>query len=278
MSDKKEKDRLNKNLTRIKPLLKKEEAVVRPNFRKALIATDIHGDYGALEFILKFAEKKGIDSYLFLGDYIDKGPDSVAVLNTLFEMKIKHPKKTFLLRGNHETRGLSGWFEFAEDLADDSDLLEASNSVFEHLPIGAVLNKNIFCVHGCISGTKNESLKDISKQKPKKYLWNDPGTEDGLLPSPRGSGIYRVGPDLIKQFFKRNQLQILIRGHTSHPEGVKCFCGSRVVSLYSTLPYTSPAVRAAVAVVKEDKMKFYYYRKTKNGFEWEDEIKDLKLE
>lgn len=277
MSDKKEKDRLSKNLERVKPLFKNEEAVVRPNFKKTLIATDIHGDYRALEFILKFAEKKEIDSYLFLGDYIDKGPDSVDVLNTLFEMKINRPKKIFLLRGNHETRGLSGWFEFADDLVNDPELLNASNAVFELMPIGAVLNNNIFCVHGCIAGTKDESLKDISKKEPKKYLWNDPGTEDGLQPSRRGDGIYSIGPDLIKKFFKRNELQILIRGHTSHAEGVKCFCGNKVISLYSTLPDIGPAVRAAVAVVKEDDIKFYYYRKAKNGFEWEDDIKKLKL-
>ncbi|MDR2944125.1 MAG: serine/threonine protein phosphatase [Methanosarcinales archaeon] len=277
MSSKTEKDRLGKNIKRVKPLLKKEEAIVRPSFKKMLIATDIHGDYRALEFILKFAEKKGIEAYIFLGDYIDKGPDSVAVLNELLEMKLRNPKKIFLLRGNHETRDISRWFEFSDDLADETELLEASNAVFEQMPIGAVLNENIFCVHGCIAGTKHESLKDISKKDPKKYLWNDPGTEDGLLPSGRGGGIYSIGPDLIKKFMKQNDLQLIIRGHTSHQEGVKLFCDDRVISLYSTLPGTGPRARAAVAVLEEKKIKFYYYRKTKNGFEWEDEVKQLDL-
>lgn len=277
MSDKTEKDRLGKNLERVKPLFKKEEAVVCPDFKKMLVVTDIHGDHPALDFILRFAEKKEIDSYIFLGDYIDKGPDSVAVLNTLFEMKTKHPRKIFLLRGNHETRSVAGWLEFSADLAKTPELLDASMSVFEQMPIAAVLNNDIFCVHGCISGTKNETLKDISKKDPKKYLWNDPGTEDGLSPSRRGGGIYTVGPDLIKGFLKRNELRMMIRGHTSHTEGVKCFCDNKLVSLYSTLPYPDPAVRAAVAVVKDDEIKFYYYKKTKNGFEWENETKTLKL-
>lgn len=277
MSDKKEKDRLSKNLERVKPLLKKEDAVICPNFKKTLIATDIHGDFRALEFILKFAEKKEVDSYIFLGDYIDKGPDSVDILNTLFEMKIKNPKKIFLLRGNHETRSVSGWFEFAEDLVNNPEIIDASNMVFEQMPIAAVLNKKILCIHGCIAGSKNETLKDISKKGSKKYLWNDPGTEDGLLPSHRGNGIYRIGPDLMKEYMKQNDLQMIIRGHTSHTEGVKCFCDDKVISLYSTFPYISPTVRAAVAIAKENEIKLYYYRKTKTGFEWENETQKLKL-
>lgn len=277
MSDYKEKERLMKNLERIEPILKKEDAVVHCNFKKTLIATDIHGDYRTLEFILKFAEKKKVDSLIFLGDYIDKGREAVAVLNTLFELKLKYPKKIILIRGNHETRSINAWFEFSEDLANDPEIFDKANSVFEKMPIAVVLNKTVFGVHGCIAGTKDETLNDISKKDPKRYIWNDPGLENGLTASPRGNGVYRVGPDLVKKFLKRNDLEIIIRGHTSHTEGVKLWHDDTLVSLYSAFPYESPSVRASVAIVKDNTIKFYYFTKNKNNLEQTEEKKTLKF-
>lgn len=277
MSDQKEKKRLAENLKRSKPLFKKEKAVIRSNFKKTLIATDIHGDYKALEFILEFAGQKKVDSIIFLGDYIDKGSEGVAVLNTLLELKIKYPKEIILLRGNHETHGLNFWFEFRDELINDPEIFDAANAVFEQLPIAVILNKSVFCVHGCIAGKKDESVKEISKDDAKKYIWNDPGTENGLLPSHRGGGIYRVGPDLIKKFLKQNKLQIIVRGHTSHPDGVRFLCDDKVVSLYSTLPYDDPDVKATVAVIKEKKMRFYTYQKNRNEFEWKNETQIIEL-
>ncbi|WNY28609.1 hypothetical protein MmiEs2_08050 [Methanimicrococcus stummii] len=277
MSTPEEKEILKLNLERSIPLFEKESAVVHSDFKKTLIATDIHGDLNALEFILKFAEEKEVDSYIFLGDYIDKGSESVAVLNTLLELKLKDPKKTILLRGNHETRGLSAWLEFGEDLVYHPELLDAANEFFEKMPIAAVLNNQIFCIHGCIAGSEDETPTDISKAEPKCYIWNDPGAEDGLTPSPRGNSIHRVGPNLISDYLKRNDLKLIIRGHTSHTEGVKYWFDGKLVSLYSGIHLDGLQVKAAVAIAKEDEIKFHYFRKTKNRFEWLDESEKMKL-
>lgn len=268
MSTQKEKERLARNLKKVKPLLKQEKAVVTLHARKTVIAADLHGDLPTLEFILKAAASKKADACIFLGDYIDKGPDSVAVLNCLFELKCRFPKQVILLRGNHETRGLSGWFEFGRDLIQDDALLKQTNSVFKEMPIAAVLNDSVFCVHGNIAGRKNETLRDISKKNPTAYLWNDPGVVNGLSSSPRGSGVHRVGPDLIHAFLDRNRLQVMIRGHTSHTDGIQFWFDKRFLSLYSTFPYNHSSVRAAVAIVKKDHIRFYPFRKNKNRPEW----------
>ena len=277
MSDPKASKKLKENLERVKPLFEKEDAVIFSSFKKTLIATDLHGDRRVLEFILKFAEEKNVDSYIFLGDFVDKGEDAVDVLNTLFELKYKQPEQTILLRGNHETREISTWLEFSDELAHDPKTLDMANAVFDVMPIAAVLNDEIFCVHGCIAGTKNETLNDISKKEAKRYLWNDPGPQDGLTPSVRGSGIFNVGPDLVENFLERNDLKIIIRGHMSHTNGVKFWFDNKLVSLYSMIHYDNPEIRAAVAIVKGNRIKFYYFRKTASGFEWEDEKKKLKL-
>ena len=271
MADKKQKEQLTRNLKDVMPLFKKEEPVIYLNNEKTLIVTDIHGNADSLDFILEFAEKKKIESYVFLGDYVDKGPDSIRVLNTLFELKCNRPKNTFLLRGNHETEDVNSFYEFRAALKNDMEIHSAANDVFENMPIAVVLNKSIFCVHGGISGKKNETVSKISKQNSFYYMWNDPDDETGLNPSPRGGKIRSFGPDVTKNFLKKNKLKLIIRGHSTLETGLKFWFDHTLISLYSSLPDPDPNVKAAVAIVDGSKIEFNFYKKDKkNGLVWDE--------
>jgi len=273
LTDKKQNEKLRKNLAQVTPLLKKDEAVVRLNNKKTLIATDIHGNAEALDFILDYAEDKKVDAWVFLGDYVDKGPESVRVLNTLFELKCKYPKKVFLLRGNHETKDINQFYEFQMAVMDDPEIHSMANTAFENMPTAVVLDNSIFCVHGGISGKKDENVDDITKQDSFYYMWNDPSEESGLTPSPRGGKVRRFGPDIVKKFLKNNDLKLIIRGHSTLENGLKFWFDHTLVSLYSSLPYADPDLKAAVAIVDGNKADFQFYRiddRQKEGFAWED--------
>jgi len=55
-------------------------------------------------------------SYLFLGDYVDRGVYGVEVCLLLFALKLAYPKKINMLRGNHESRNMTEMFTFREEV------------------------------------------------------------------------------------------------------------------------------------------------------------------
>ena len=132
----------------------------------AYVFGDIHGNLEDLHFFSDNVWRLGMSltagNFLFLGDYVDRGLSCLETVSYLLAMKVQLPQKVFLLRGNHETRDVNGWQEhygersfiwqcrnrFGDDLG--YRLWEACNQVFDRLPLAAVIDQDIFCVHGGI--------------------------------------------------------------------------------------------------------------------------------
>lgn len=57
--------------------------------------------------MFKVGGKPPFTNYLFLGDYVDRGAHSVEVITLLSLLKVKYPNRVTLIRGNHETRGIT---------------------------------------------------------------------------------------------------------------------------------------------------------------------------
>ncbi len=67
---------------------------------RTLVIGDIHGMSGALDALLAAVAPTPHDLVVFLGDYVDRGPDSKGVLDTILRLRETH--RVVCLRGNHE--------------------------------------------------------------------------------------------------------------------------------------------------------------------------------
>eukprot|EP00940_MAST-03C_sp_MAST-3C-sp2_P000823 g823.t1 len=127
---------------------------------------DIHGNEEDLKYFGAKIWPRGLaltpGSFLFLGDYVDRGMKSLEVVAYLFAYKISYPRKVHLLRGNHETRAVNGWESYYGSgslLAQckqrfgaqaGRNLWEQINCAFDVMPLAAIIDSSIFCVHGGI--------------------------------------------------------------------------------------------------------------------------------
>lgn len=267
LNKEKSKQALLALLPEVEALFESEPAVLRPDADPVLLIGDIHGDLEALEFVLEKRDEMGIEHILFLGDYVDRGPKGVEVLLELFRLKLREPENVLLLRGNHETVEMNLYYGFFQETGFDEQFLQKITRTFELMPVAAVLRGGTFCVHGGLPGP--EPLENITKKEPFSYLWNDPSERPGLTPSRRGSTVNEFGPDVVEEFLRINELNIIVRGHTALARGYEWWFDEKLLSLFSCPDYVGMKNNGAFALHREGKIEIYSFGHSKIGDESE---------
>lgn len=189
-----------------------------------IIVGDIHGQFNDLLRILSIGELPPNSSYLFLGDYIDRGKCSIETLSFLLCMKVKYPSNIWLLRGNHETPEISRLYGFFGECATryNQNLWDKFNDVFRYLPIAAIISDRIFCVHGGLSPLLEDLSQISSLKRPLDIpssgllvdlLWADPSPDHyGFQESERGTS-YTFGCDVVDEFNTKYNFDLICRAH-----------------------------------------------------------------
>jgi serine/threonine-protein phosphatase PP1 catalytic subunit len=128
------------------PMLLELEAPIK-------ICGDIHGQYLDLIRIFEFGGFPPDSNYLFLGDYVDRGKNSVETICLLLAFKIKFPENFFLLRGNHECSSINKVYGFYEECKRrySIKLWKTFSDLFNVFPACAVIDEKIICMHGGLS-------------------------------------------------------------------------------------------------------------------------------
>ncbi len=254
---------LNHLCRKVSLLFEIESAVTRLHHKQVIFVGDLHGDLEALDFILKAGKTFEDPGFVFLGDYVDRGKNSVEVLCRLFRLKTEHPWTTILLRGNHETAQINTNYGFYDEIGRNEELFIFVNRTFDKMPIAAVVNDSVFCAHGGIGNPVN--LEDIKKENCYPYLWNDPCNEPGLNFSEKRRGALAFGPDICHEFLRKNGLDMIIRAHTELEEGYQWWFDRRLLSIFSIPDYCGRKGRGAFAVMEKGNIETFVFARDEDG-------------
>ncbi|XP_042375967.1 serine/threonine-protein phosphatase BSL3-like isoform X1 [Zingiber officinale] len=180
--------------------------------------------------------------YLFLGDYVNRGQHSLETITLLLALKIEYPHNIHLISGNHEATDINALFGFRTECIErmgEQDGIWAwhrINRLFNWLPLAALMEKKVICMHGGIGHSINHVEQFENLQRPitmetraivlMDLLWSDPTENDsveGLRPNAKGPGLVTFG--------------LIVRAHECVMDGFERFAQGHLITLFSATNY-----------------------------------------
>ncbi|PVU92410.1 hypothetical protein BB561_003838 [Smittium simulii] len=212
------------------------------------IAGDIHGQYYDL---LRLFDKCGYPpqhNYLFLGDYVDRGRQSLETILLLLCYKIKYPNNFFLLRGNHETSSVSKVYGFYDECKRraSSKIWKSFIDTFNTFPVAALISQKIFCIHGGLS-PELEDFNQINKiERPcevedsgllNDLLWSDPSSKEVDWGESERGVSFCFSESVVEEFVKKMDIDMVCRAHMVVEDGYEFFAKRKLVTIFSAPNY-----------------------------------------
>ena len=229
------------------------------------VCGDIHGQYYDLLRIFDNCGYPDDYNYLFLGDYVDRGKQSLETICLLLCYKIKYPEKVTLLRGNHESSITNRIYGFYDECKRryNIKIWKSFTELFNYLPVAALIDDKILCMHGGLSPDLKiiQNIKDISRptEIPDTgllcdLLWSDPDKEAiDFDENDRGVSVI-FGEKVVTDFNKKNDLDLIIRAHQVVDDGYEFFANRQLITIFSAPNYCGEFDNSAGIMIIDDSL------------------------
>ncbi|NXN10648.1 PPE1 phosphatase, partial [Indicator maculatus] len=224
--------------------------------KEITVCGDLHGN---LDDLLLIFYKNGLPSeqnpYVFNGDFVDRGKNSMEILIILFAFLLIYPNDLHLNRGNHEDYVINLRYGFTKEVVKKykdhgKQILGLLQDIFSWLPLATIIDSKVLILHGGISDTTDlEFLNALERNKVRDHismwgkdfildiLWSDPRSQNGCTPNKRRGGGCYFGPDVTAKLLERYNLKMLIRSHEFKPEGYEISHNGKVITIFSASNY-----------------------------------------
>lgn len=255
-----------------------------------VIFGDIHGQFGDLLRYLRIVGAPPEQSFLFLGDYVDRGRKGLEVIMLLFCFKVKYPKKVHLLRGNHECARMNRLYGFYEECKRlrSTTVWSIFQLAFNELPLCAKVNNRLICMHGGISPLLKgwHSLENLEKPRNPSdcdsglaldLMWSDPNNDpcfSGFVSNKIRNTSWMFGQDAIRECTKALGVDMVVRGHEVVKNGHSLECNGQICTLFSAPNYcgTDGNCGSVMCVNKDFGISFVTLRPTMNSLKLNEEV------
>lgn len=226
------------------------------------IVGDVHGQYTDLIRMFEMCGFPPNANFLFLGDYVDRGKQSLETILLLLCYKLKFPENFFLLRGNHECANVTRVYGFYDECKRRCNIKvwKAFVDTFNTLPIAAIVAGKIFCVHGGLSPSLShmDDIRQIARPTDvpdygllNDLLWSDPADMDNDWEANERGVSYCFGKKVIMEFLQRHDFDLVCRAHMVVEDGYEFFNDRILVTVFSA-PNVSHPMRLRRLLAADD--------------------------
>jgi len=254
-----------------------EESTVHPVQSPVTICGDIHGQFHDLLELFRTGGECPATSYIFMGDFVDRGYNSVETMTLLLLLKARYPHRITLLRGNHESRQITqvyGFYDECQRKYGNANPWKYCTELFDWCPLAAVVDGKVLCVHGGLSPELRTidqmRLIDRKQEIPHEgafcdLMWSDPDDIETWAVSPRGAG-WLFGSKVTSEFCQINGLELICRAHQLVQEGYKYMFNDTLVTVWSAPNYCYRCGNVAAILQLDDSLgrNFKIFREVEN--------------